>query len=424
MKKIAVICADQKLNANIQYYCTKASEGFSPVFLLEEEKSLSYLKYELPEICIIHLTDKQINILSILKQIKRDPWFHYSGIIGIHNLADEKDLKDELRGSNIISLIHISRFDFSFPRVLRILNNNRQILFQREIQSQFLSSISGTFTIDNDPFDLKTYANLITNYLYNASFIKYNIKEKLLVTLMELLINAVEHGNCKISNNEKTEWLSAGRDMMELIREKNKNPEINKKKVHFSYKIAPDKSLFIIRDEGDGFNWQKWIMNEEDSEARLKAHGHGIMMSIIYVQNLKYNDKGNEVSFEVTHQQNESNLVPEAFSNENEAVFKDKEIVFSEGEESNYLYYIVSGKFRIEHNYKTLSILTPNDIFLGEMSFLLNNKRSATVRSIGESSVLKISKKDFVNAIKEKPHYGLFLARLIAQRLAILNQQF
>jgi CRP-like cAMP-binding protein len=60
-------------------------------------------------------------------------------------------------------------------------------------------------------------------------------------------------------------------------------------------------------------------------------------------------------------------------------------------------------------------------MFLGEMSFLLNDRRSATVISRGESSLIRISKNSFVNAIKENPHYGIFLARLLAQRLSKLN---
>jgi CRP-like cAMP-binding protein len=58
---------------------------------------------------------------------------------------------------------------------------------------------------------------------------------------------------------------------------------------------------------------------------------------------------------------------------------------------------------------------------MGEMSFLLSNRRSATVLAKGPAVLIEISKQDFVNLIKENPHYGIFLARLLAQRLARLN---
>ena len=72
---------------------------------------------------------------------------------------------------------------------------------------------------------------------------------------------------------------------------------------------------------------------------------------------------------------------------------------------------------------KTVSRLTADDVFMGEMSFLLNNQRSATIRATDEGRLIRISKKEFVEAIKQKPHYALFLSRLLAQRIARLNQQ-
>ena len=70
-----------------------------------------------------------------------------------------------------------------------------------------------------------------------------------------------------------------------------------------------------------------------------------------------------------------------------------------------------------------VSTLTPDDIFLGEMAFLLNNQRSAAVGAKDRSRLLRISKESFVNVVKRQPYYGIFLARLLAQRLDRLNQR-
>ena len=123
--------------------------------------------------------------------------------------------------------------------------------------------------------------------------------------------------------------------MIRIIRNKNKNPEINKKKVFFEYKITQAESSFIIRDEGDGFNWRDRKKKIQTGDP-LSLCGRGIMMAEIYVSDLQYNDKGNEVRFKLIHQKNESNVVPEVFIEQEEVVFQDKEIVFQEGEESRY----------------------------------------------------------------------------------------
>lgn len=420
MRKMPVISSDAELNDRVQRICKKLGNYFIPVFIDSADEALEYLLYELPDVNLVNFSDEAIDTVRVLEEIKSDPWLHYGGIIAVHNRLDLKSLEEHLPDSNVISLIPRGEFVQSFFRVLRILVQNRRIIFQRDLQSYLLGNISGSFVMDNDPYNIKTYANLISNYLYNSNYINRDKHDRLHVALFEMLMNAVEHGNCDISYDEKTAWLEEHGDILDLIRKKSREPEIRAKHVYFSYRITPDRSFFTVRDEGDGFDWQSRVA-PSDSEVNLSAHGHGIQMTNYYIENLKYNEKGNEVRFELSHQANETNLVPGIFENQSERIVQDREVVFKEGEESNYLYYIVSGSFEIYSGGKHISTLTPDDMFLGEMSFLLNDRRSATVISRGRSVLMMIPKKSFVNVIKDQPHYGIFLARLLAQRLSKLN---
>jgi anti-sigma regulatory factor (Ser/Thr protein kinase) len=418
MRKIPVVSSDAKLNEAIRLECARSEGELAPVFFSTGEEVIEFLKYELPEIKIFYFSDPGVDCLRILKEIQEDPWLHYGGIIGIHDDMDDKKLLEAMRDANIVAVLRKEEFLANIPRLLRIVRQNKQILFQRGIHQHLLKTISGAFVIDNDPLDITTYTNLVTNYLYNANLIGREEKEKLHVALLELLINAIEHGNCRISYDEKTAWLEKNRDIMELIRDKNRDPMVKARKVYFSYTITPENSRFTIRDEGEGFDWQARMAAPADSRA---FHGMGMKMANLYVNELKYNRKGNEVAFEIGHRKAESNAIPKIFERSEEVSFKDGEYVCSEGEETDVLYYIVSGTLYVYTKGKFVSSLTPDDLFMGEMSFLLSNRRSATVVAKGPCALIKISKQDFVNLIKESPHYGIFLARLLAQRLARLN---
>ena len=415
-----VISTDNEINRRIEQICGKFQNYFSPVFFSNEDEALEYLKYELPDINVINFSDSNIDTVKVLEQIKDDPWLHYGGIIGIHARRDRKVVADRMPNSNIISLIPRGEFVSSFYRVLRILVQNRQILFQRDLQNNLLQVISGSFIMDNDPFNVRTYSNLVTNYLYNMNLVNQDRKERLHVSLFEMLMNAVEHGNCNISYDEKTQWLATHDTILDLIRRKCKDPTIRAKQVFFSYRITPERSFFTIRDEGEGFNWREQIDTLE-SGLNLSLHGHGIRMTQHYVDHLRYNDSGNEVSFELDHQLKEANVVPGVFADQQELEVLRGDIVFREGEESDFLYYIVAGTYNIYSSDRLISTLTADDIFLGEMSFLLSNRRSATVVAASSGTLIKISKNAFVGVIKANPHYGIFLARLLAQRLSRLN---
>jgi len=403
MRKMPVIGTDLELNGVIKRITAKFPDQFEPVFIDNADDALEYLKYELPEISLINLSDFSIDAPKIIESIKSDPWLHYGGIIGVHLRKDAKKAEELMKNSNIISLIPRAEMIWGFHRILKIVIQHRHFLFHRDLQKDLLRTISGGFIMDNDPFVIRAYINLITNYLFNAGYLNHDSRDRLHVALFEMLMNAVEHGNCNISYEEKNRWLNAGKDALDLIRERLKDPAVARRKVTFKYRIGGEKSSFSIRDEGPGFDWRSAF--SDGDKVNLDMHGHGIKITRYYIQNLRYNDIGNEVSFEMPHLTDKPDMVPGLFVNRDDIVFEDGDVVVSEGEESNFLYYIASGTLSVLSGGRQISSLSPEDIFLGEMAFLLNNRRSATVVSKGRSVLLRISKNEFMNVVKEKPHY-------------------
>ena len=188
----------------------------------------------------------------------------------------------------------------------------------------------------------------------------------------------------------------------------------------FSYTIAPDSSAFMITDEGDGFDWRARLA----AKPELGLHGMGMRMARHLCPR------------PCLQRKRKLGLLPspspEGLGQRGSYHFHGSRRSRVQGsgnrrparcEASDYLYYIVSGRFLVFSGNKYVSYLTPDDMFIGEMSFLLSNQRSASVVAKGEGRAVKISKQDFVNLIKQNPHYGIFLARLLAQRLTRLNSR-
>ena len=270
--------------------------------------------------------------------------------------------------------------------------------------------------MDNDLIEATCYTNLICNFLYNTNRIDVDSKESLRVALTELITNAIEHGNCGITYDEKTALLENGESIGDLIKQKRCNAPYAQRRVTFEYVLESTCARFIINDQEDGFDWSA-IQDASKPENVLKLHGRGILMARRYTQNLNYNDKGNSVSFELTYSTEVAHFTPALFSSIAPVEFKVGDYIFRQGEMSNFLYYIVKGEFDVWVNDVKVSYLGADDIFMGEMSFLLDNRRSATVRARTPGRLIKLSKKEFVNAIRTKPHYALFLARLLAKRI-------
>lgn len=171
---------------------------------------------------------------------------------------------------------------------------------------------------------------------------------------------------------------------------------------------------FLSKIDGNGFDWRKML---EKKAADDMMHGRGISLSRSLVNSMTYNEKGNEVTFVISNLQNTSSAVPGKMSNFETIALKNMELVCREGDLCNDLYFIISGRFAVYSDNKLATVLTPNDLFIGEMAFLLNDRRTATVLAVGDCRLIRIPKADFLLMIRKNPHYGIFLSKMLAQRL-------
>ena len=135
-----------------------------------------------------------------------------------------------------------------------------------------------------------------------------------------------------------------------------------------------------------------------------------------------YNEIGNEVTLVYHHENHRASNLPQVIKDNEVVEFRPGDIVFRQGEESDFLYYLAEGNYRVEVNGNRVDNLTPVDVLLGEMSFLLEDRRSATVIAEAPGKLIKITKEDFINIIQNQPYYGIFLSKLIATRLHRLSR--
>jgi hypothetical protein len=195
---------------------------------------------------------------------------------------------------------------------------------------------------------------------------------------------------------------------------------IAKRRVLFEYTITGKSSKFRVADQGKGFDWRA-VPDPTSAENYLMLHGRGILIARTLAKSLSFNECGNAVEFEVEHAFPENCVMPGIFRDIEPTIVRAGDVVLREGDISDFIYYIVNGTFEILVGERVVSALSEEDIFLGEMSFLLEHRRTATVIAKSPGRLIKVSKREFVEAIKKKPHYAVLLARLLAQRINRVN---
>jgi CRP/FNR family cyclic AMP-dependent transcriptional regulator len=107
--------------------------------------------------------------------------------------------------------------------------------------------------------------------------------------------------------------------------------------------------------------------------------------------------------------------------------YHDGEEIVRQGNTGDCMYVVQSGQVEVIQNSDSgreqhLAFLESGDFF-GEMSVFEKEVRSATVRSSGESRVLKIDKRTLLRRIKEDPLLAVNLLKTLSHRIRDLNSE-
>lgn len=107
--------------------------------------------------------------------------------------------------------------------------------------------------------------------------------------------------------------------------------------------------------------------------------------------------------------------------------YHDGEEIVRQGQTGDCMYVVQSGQVEViqlsgDGKEQHLAFLESGDFF-GEMSVFDNEVRSATVRSSGESRVLKVDKRTLLKRIKEDPLLAVNLLKTMSHRIRELNTE-
>lgn len=109
--------------------------------------------------------------------------------------------------------------------------------------------------------------------------------------IMEMITNAVEHGNLGIGYDEKSRFMEDGTWYAEIER-RLRLPEHAAKYVDLHVTRYQDKLTVLITDCGKGFDFKRFLTLDE--KRLLDNHGRGIAMARMYLD-LAYQGTGNQV---------------------------------------------------------------------------------------------------------------------------------
>jgi CheY-like chemotaxis protein len=112
------------------------------------------------------------------------------------------------------------------------------------------------------------------------------------MALREALVNAVIYGSYEIPSDLRDK--DAAGYQLRLSERRNQSP-YKDRQVHVTAQKSPKQVTYKIRDEGPGFNTAA-LSDPTDPENMRKATGRGLFLIRTFLDEVKFNDAGNEIT--------------------------------------------------------------------------------------------------------------------------------
>jgi CheY-like chemotaxis protein len=113
--------------------------------------------------------------------------------------------------------------------------------------------------------------------------------------LVEMLTNAIEHGNLEITYQEKSQALEGPASQWdELVKQRCLAPACADRLVDLAFHLTKDRCEWLITDQGPGFDWQN-IPDPHDPANLLAPHGRGILLTTLQFSEVTFIGAGNQV---------------------------------------------------------------------------------------------------------------------------------
>jgi CheY-like chemotaxis protein len=116
------------------------------------------------------------------------------------------------------------------------------------------------------------------------------------IALEEALLNALYHGNLELSSEALRDARSGliGNGSVNPIDERRNKSPYRERRIHFHVSVSPQEAMFVIRDEGPGFNPAD-VPDPTDPANLERESGRGLLLMRSFMDNVEYSRTGNEV---------------------------------------------------------------------------------------------------------------------------------
>lgn len=277
-------------------------EGQFPIHVASNGKEALKVLGDTPEIGVV-VTDIRMPEMNGLEFIRRSrDTYPDTGFIVVSGHGEAEQIIEALqlgarnylrKPYNLLELEQAIQRESHRYQVFRDEHNRRD---REKFAEQFVTKVEGlTYTLPNDVGMVAPVAFRLAEIAQVIGVYGENERGNIALSLIEIITNAIEHGNLGIAGPEKSQMKmqSESEYLGELKRRAGVAPYAERKVV-VTAQISEDNAEFLVEDEGDGFNHVE-LPDPTVPQNIFLPSGRGILLARTFMDDVEFVGKGNFV---------------------------------------------------------------------------------------------------------------------------------
>lgn len=146
--------------------------------------------------------------------------------------------------------------------------------------------------LENDPALVPPLVAYLQGQATQLGVCEASERTRVGVALEEALLNGLYHGNLELSSDLRQDGSGAFERLAGVRRFQ---PPYSSRRLHVSARVSPAEAVFVIRDEGPGFDPSS-LPDPTDPANLEKASGRGLLLIRAFMDSVTHNPTGNEIT--------------------------------------------------------------------------------------------------------------------------------
>ncbi len=259
------------------------------VYAADGEAALRAIEEEPPQIVV---TDLQMPVMDGLKLVEEVRERYPLIPVILMTAQGSEDIAVQALEKGAASYVPKRALaDDMLPTVRRLLAHiGRQIC--RSQLMKCLDRMESNYTLENDSALVSSLVSELQEEIGRLDLCDEADQMRVGVALEEALVNALYHGNLEISSQLREEDYNA---YYAMVDERRGVAPYNDRRIHVRAELSRDQAVFIIRDDGPGFD-SSALPDPTDPANLDKVSGRGVFLMRTFMDDVVFNEHGNQVT--------------------------------------------------------------------------------------------------------------------------------